>query len=250
MAFLDLEKMLSKGISRAVEQAIKNKVLEAVMPKRQRGSVRKRVAEDEYMREARAAENRLEEEYRPAKRKGAERGSEAAQSSKSVKLCQKCGTLSPKKMKFCPECGTRLPDETLYEQNVAARPSCPLCGAFVEPGTKFCPECGAEILRAKNGEAAAVPGWPPKYAAFPKWSLGGRVECEELSDGLHVTLEPAGYDEFEAYRYSALDAGFRPKVREGVGECLWRASDGRRYEICGSCDEKAGNVSLLFSISE
>lgn len=260
MAFLDIEKVLSKGVSRAVEQAIKNKLLDIVMPKQPKTTSRKRTAEEDPLREPTVTQQRkrvYEEPYQQAPRISVKTTAQKndAPSSKNVKICPSCGTLCSKKMKFCSECGTQLPEETLFEQNAATRSACPVCGKAAAPDAKFCPECGTDLRtaagRGKAAPAAApVTAWPLAYALFPAWTAGGRTSLEENADGLNISISPAGYSEYEAYRLAALDAGFRSGVIEGAGEYLWKVINDKKYVICGGYDENAGAVRMLFSIAE
>lgn len=260
MAFLDIEKVLSKGVSRAVEQAIKNKLLDVVMPKKPKTTTsRKRAAEDDYLGEPVPQQRkRVYEEQYQAPRVSVKPTTQKndAPSSKNVKICPSCGTLCAKKMKFCSECGAQLPEETLYQQNAANRSNsaCPVCGKITAPDAKFCPECGTDLRRtagtANKAKKAASAAWPAAYALFPAWTAGGEAACEEDSDGLHVSIAPSGYSAFEAYRILALDAGFRSGISEGTGEYLWKVINDRKYTICGGYDEKTGSVQMLFSIAE
>ncbi|MCR5336347.1 MAG: zinc ribbon domain-containing protein [Synergistes sp.] len=261
MAFLDIEKVLSKGVSRAVEQAIKNKLLDIVSPKQPKTTSRKRTVEEEPLREPAVTQQRkrvYEEPYQQAPRISVKTTAQKneAPSSKNVKICPSCGTLCSKKMKFCSECGAQLPEVTLYEQNAASRSTCPVCGKVVASDAKFCAECGTDLRRAagmsKAAPAAApvISAWPLAYAVFPAWTAGGKASLEENADGLNVSISPAGYSEYEAYRLSALDAGFRSGVIDGAGEYLWKVIDDKKYVICGGYDEKSGAVRMIFSIAE
>ena len=62
--------------------------------------------------------------------------------AKKIKVCSRCGAVSPASERYCSECGCALPDKNLYELSVEGKPRCRSCGAVLSRDGNYCPACG------------------------------------------------------------------------------------------------------------
>ena len=62
-----------------------------------------------------------------------------------IKVCTRCGTMSPSDRRFCRACGKRLPRDTLFQLYKSRHKSCPACETVVATAARYCPQCGTAL---------------------------------------------------------------------------------------------------------
>jgi len=69
---------------------------------------------------------------------------------KRIKVCPRCGAVSPASYHACNECKAVLPRNTLFQIYKSRHPSCGSCETVVPDGSRYCPACGKMISGQKG----------------------------------------------------------------------------------------------------
>lgn len=69
---------------------------------------------------------------------------------KEIKVCVRCGAVSPASYYTCDECKAVLPHNTLFQVYKSRHPSCGSCETVVPDGSRYCPACGKKISSQKG----------------------------------------------------------------------------------------------------
>lgn len=240
MGFLD--KAIRRGIGRAVETAVADKVLNVVAPKAKE-NLAKNTAD------MNAVASSIEQV-------GTSFVNGMAQ---NLKVCPSCGAPASAQTKFCQNCGTQLQEETISAGFV-----CPSCGKQNSIGVKFCTACGTKLPstvveeQAQHAKDEAVlASWENLLPQYPKWSYGGRdISIEAVgtnADGASCyALNLLGVGDNEVHQYRALlkQNGFTEAGKFPSESMLYKMIDGTCYYFESAEPFASEYMSVSFGVGE
>jgi len=85
------------------------------------------------------------QDYDKIHREGMARYGFGPEAMKQIKVCQKCGAMSPASKKLCVACKSILPSATLYQFYKSRHLFCNKCKTVVPNDTIYCPICGTKF---------------------------------------------------------------------------------------------------------
>lgn len=69
---------------------------------------------------------------------------------KKIKVCARCGTMSPASSHLCHECKAALSRNTLFQIYKSRHLFCKKCQTVVPDESKYCPSCGTKLTDKKG----------------------------------------------------------------------------------------------------
>lgn len=71
---------------------------------------------------------------------------------KKIKVCPKCGQITPSRSLICPACKKTLIGRTLFDRYKAMHHCCSFCDIPLAKDAMYCPHCGRKVTPKSGGQ--------------------------------------------------------------------------------------------------